>query len=97
MANDKPTILILFQRKAQNYRMRVALVHVHPGERDHVEVSSKDMMGNTAWNPVPDGSSKIPSPEWVIRRAIWHLLEQGFAGFNLGLCKPNLQIDIGEI
>lgn len=86
------TMLVLFQRKKKSYRMRVARVHEHPGDRDRIEVSSKDMLGAESWSPLPDGSSEVPCSEWLIRRALWRTLEEPLRGTeNL------VTLDIGEI
>jgi hypothetical protein len=69
------TILIVFSRKQKTYRMRVAKVHEHPGDRNHVEISSKDMLGGTSWSTIPDGSSEVPCSEWLIRRALWNTVD----------------------
>lgn len=68
---EPQTIIILFTKDGQNYRMRVARVHVHPGERDRIEVEGKTMLDESNWTALPDGSLKVPSPEWLIRRALW--------------------------
>lgn len=73
--NDK-TLLLLFTVGEHNYRMRVACVHVHPGELDHIEIEGKDMIGGTTWTRVPDGGFG-PSPEWLIRRALWSVFSNG--------------------
>lgn len=64
-------IFLYFRYGGQRYRMRVAKVHVHPGERDKIEQQITDMTGGTGWIPVPDGSTKIPHPDWIVRRALW--------------------------
>ena len=35
--SESAPLIILFSRKGKNYRMRVARVHVHPGERDQLD------------------------------------------------------------
>lgn len=90
---NNQTLLLLFVYGGRRYRMRVACVHIHPGESDCVEVSSTDMLGTVAWTAVPSpwqGSG--PSAEWLIRRALWMV-------FNGGLkIDGNLMtVDIGEI
>lgn len=90
-SKNKP-LVILFSRKGKNYRMRVARVHVHPGERDCLEIRGETMLGDENWTPVPDGwqsmtdrSHLIPSPEWLIRRALWMAHEPDGGGeVNLG-------------
>lgn len=65
-------LLILFGYSGKKYRMRVAKLHEHPGDADHVEVVSKDMLGGVSWASVPtpwQGSG--PSAEWLIRKALW--------------------------
>lgn len=84
-------MLVLFRHKKKSYRMRVVKTHEHPGDRDRVEVSSKDMLGAESWSALPDGSTEVPHPEWLIRRALWHTLEEPFRG-NENL----VTIDIGE-
>jgi hypothetical protein len=68
------TMLIVFSRKNKTYRMRVAKLHEHPGDRDRVEISSKDMLGDVSWSTIPDGHSEVPCSEWLIRRALWHAI-----------------------
>lgn len=85
--------IILFARKDQRYRMRVACAHLHPGERDRFEVASKDMIHQTVWSPVPDGSPDIPSSEWLTRRALWHLFEGGDHAWDRNLAV----VDLGEV
>jgi hypothetical protein len=84
-------IIILFTRDQKDYRMRVACAHIHPGERDHVEVASKDMLGEIAWTSVPDGNAKIPSTEWLVRRALWKATSEP------GDAHERVVVDIGEI
>lgn len=87
------TAIVLFIRKGKNYRMRVARVHLHPGERDRFEVASKDMMDCTVWSPVPDGSPDVPSGEWLTRRVLWYLLENGDHVWDRNFAV----IDLGEV
>lgn len=93
------TILILFRHNNKSYRMRVAKVHEHPGERDRIEVSSKDMLGAESWSALPDSSphntafSMLPSSEWLIRRALWHTLDGSFHEVVDGLAT----VYLGEI
>jgi hypothetical protein len=68
------TMLIVFSRKNKTYRMRVAKAHEHPGDRDRIEVSSKDMLDGVSWSTLPDGYSEVPCSEWLIRRALWHAI-----------------------
>lgn len=99
MANKdiEVTIIILFSKAvkgkaSKNYRMRVARVHVHPGERDRIEVEEQDMLGGTSWVEVPDGSPKVPSGEWLVRRALWRVTG--------GVYMANdflMTVDLGEI
>jgi len=64
-------MLLHFMIKGVRYRMRVAKVHEHPGERDRIEKATLDMLGDVSWHPLPDGSLEVPSPEWLIRRTLW--------------------------
>lgn len=92
--DNKRNLIILFSRDGLNYRMRVACVHVHPGERDLVEVQGKTMLGGENWTPVPDGHIKIPSSEWLIRRALWMDFTHGMNTFNNN---EMATIELGEI
>lgn len=69
------TVIILFTRKGKSYRMRLPRLHLHPGDRDVFEVASMDMLDGISWSPVL--SSLMPSGEWLVRRALWHLIEGG--------------------
>lgn len=92
------TAIILFKRKGKNYRMRLSRIHQHPGDRDQFEVSSKDMMDQVAWSPVPDGSSAVPSGEWLARRALWHLLNNAPAlEYIHNNDVQTVVIDLGEL
>lgn len=87
------TAVVLFIRKGKRYRMRVARAHLHPGERDRFEIASKDMMDQIVWSPVPDGSLDVPSGEWLTRRVLWHLLENGYRPSGPSF----IPIDLGEL
>lgn len=86
------TMIILFTVGERNYRMRVARAHVHPGERDLVEMEGKDMLGGTTWTPAPDGGFG-PSGEWLVRRALWHVFSDGLKVSNDHL----MTVDLGAI
>jgi len=73
------TTIILFKCKGKSYRMRLSCIHQSPGDRDTFEVSGVDMLSQASWRPVPDGSSDIPSGEWIARRALWYLVDGGHA------------------
>ncbi len=87
------TIVVLFKRKGRSYRMRAARVHLHPGECDRFEVAGRDLMGEVAWAPLPDGSHhEVPSGEWLTRRALWRLVEGRACSTGSNL----VVIDLGE-
>lgn len=85
-------ILLTFTVGELNYRMRVAKVHVHPGDRDNIEVEGKDMLNKPTWTPVPDGGFG-PSPEWLVRRALWCMFTNGVK-FTDGTM---MTVDMGKI
>ena len=89
------TVIILFKRKDKSYRMRLPRIHLHPGDRDRFEVASKDMLGQVSWSLVPDGSHDVPSGEWLVRRALWHVIE---GDPPWAVTEPDFTtIDLGEI
>ena len=94
LPDNQRTLLIMFTKDGLDYRMRVACVHVHPGERDRIEVASKAMLGETSWNAIPDGSSKVPSSEWLIRRALWMDFTRGMNTYGNN---ETGVIELGEI
>lgn len=93
-ADRKRTLLILFTYGSKSYRMRVAKLHVHPGEVDRVEVENRDMLGGTSWTEVPaPWQGTGPSAEWIIRRALWRVFSHGLALTNGEL----MTVDVGEL
>ena len=87
------TVIILFKRKGKSYRMRLPRIHQHPGESDQFEVAGKDMMDHLTWSPVFNGRDDVPSGEWLVRRALWHILENGLWQHTADLAT----IDLGEV
>ncbi len=90
-------LLILFtvgERNGEpvNYRMRVACAHVHPGERDRIEMATKAMLGEVSWTPIPDGGFG-PSPEWLVRRALWMVFTDGLSK----VVDKTLTISLGKL
>ena len=97
------TLLIFFTRDGKGYRMRVAAHHLHPGERDQVEVVVKDLMGASAWRLLPDdyvkvvSEHRIPSPEWLVRRALWEAATPSTANVEVIGEINVVTIHLGEI
>lgn len=90
------TTIILFKRKGKSYRMRLPCTHMHPGDIDGFEVANKDVLGQTSWSRVPASCADIPSGEWLVRRALWYLIEgnnQPITRMSEGL----VSIDLGEL
>jgi hypothetical protein len=87
------TTIVLFTRKGKSYRMRLPRLHMHPGDIDWFEVASKDMLGQTSWGHVPLSCADIPSGEWLVRKALWHLLDGGTRSTGPDF----VVIDLGEV